>query len=243
MEYVALCPTCASAKPSRRLPWGALQPIQNPRIPLSTLSIDFITGLPLSHNGNNACLSITCKTSKFVRLIPGKETYTAVDWADLFYCEVWSQWGMPDPIISDRDLKFASAFWRRLFEKSKTRLAFTYAYHQAANSQAERTIQTVEHVLQCAIGNRYNQRDWENIIPYIQYVMNTSENASTGVLPYRFLFGCNPKPIFADNLSELEFLADRDRLQGEAIDAVQLTQAKIKLQYDNKHTNPLFNTG
>jgi hypothetical protein len=73
--------------------------------------------------------------------------------------------------------------------------------------------------------------------------MNTPGNASTGVLPYRFLFGRDPKQNFADNPAELDFLADRERLRAEAMDAVRLAQTKMKLWYDDKHSKPIFNTG
>ena len=89
------------------------------------LSIDFITGLPLSRNSYDVCMTVTCKPSKFVRIILGKEDYTAETWAGIFYREIWAQWGMPDQIISDRESKFTSDWWARLFEKIKVRLAFT----------------------------------------------------------------------------------------------------------------------
>lgn len=41
----------------------------------------------------------------------------------------------------------------------------------------------------------------------------------------------------------MDFLADRERLRAEAMDAVRLAQAKMKLSYDSKHTVPVFNTG
>ena len=94
-------------------------------IPLSMLSIDFINGLPLSRNSYDVCMAVTCKTSKFVRIVLGKEDYTAETWAGIFYRKIWAQWGMPDQIISDRESKFTSDWWARLFEKIKVRLAFT----------------------------------------------------------------------------------------------------------------------
>jgi hypothetical protein len=73
--------------------------------------------------------------------------------------------------------------------------------------------------------------------------MNASENATTGTTPYRFLYGRDPKSVFAENLTELDFLADREKLRAEAADAVSLAQAKTKLLYDSKYTVPVFNTG
>jgi hypothetical protein len=64
--------------------------------------------------------------------------------------------------------------------------------------------------------------------------MNISVNASNSILPYRFLFGHDPKPVFIDKPEELDFLRDSERLHIEAADAVRLAQTKMKLLYDDK---------
>lgn len=243
-EYIVACPRCRMAKPSRQLPWGDLKPVSTPDIPLSTLAFDFITGLPVSRTGYTACLTITCKTTKYVRLLLGMDTWAAEQWADAYFIHVWSDWGHPDVIISDRDPKFLSGFWTQLFERAKTRLAFTTAHHPSANSQAERTNQTAEHALLCIIGEKLDPQDWEDYIPYVQHAMNTSTNASTQATPYALLYGRDPKPLFLDATDEpIDFLEHRKRLRAEAMDAVKLAQAKMKLNYDTQHRKPQFNTG
>ena len=70
-QYVAACPVCRQAKPLRRSHKGLLQPIQAPPIPLATLCLDFVTGLPMSRQGHDAVLIVTDKFTKAVGGLPG----------------------------------------------------------------------------------------------------------------------------------------------------------------------------
>lgn len=78
-NYVSYCPTCDVSKPARHKPFGCLNLVQAPLIPLAMICIDFIVGLPVSRNGFNTLLVATDKFTKYIRLVPGKTTFTAED--------------------------------------------------------------------------------------------------------------------------------------------------------------------
>ncbi|GJW29032.1 putative reverse transcriptase domain-containing protein, partial [Tanacetum coccineum] len=63
--------------------------------------------------------------------------------------EVVSRQGVTVSIISDRDSKFASHFWRSLNKALGTQLDMSMAYHPQTDGHSERTIQTLEDML-CA---------------------------------------------------------------------------------------------
>jgi len=132
----------------RHQQYGSLQPIQSLPVPFHMLMIDFILALPLSKDLLNAVMSITDKFSKHVVLIPGKETYTAMEWVNKFLERLWlADWGLLKVIISDRDCKFLSTFWKALFEKLGVCLLYSTVYHPQTDGQSERTNQTVETML------------------------------------------------------------------------------------------------
>src|SRR5437764_6159232 len=81
---------------------------------------------------------------------------------------VYSKFGLPGAIISDRDPKFTSQFWKDLFKRTGVRLALTAAYHPSADGQSERTNQTVETALRCLIADSANERpisEWDEELP------------------------------------------------------------------------------
>jgi Integrase core domain. len=77
----------------------------------------------------DSILTVTDKFTKAVRLIPGKDTYTAVDWAMRYWQCVYPDWGLPTAFISDRDPKFLSEFWKTLFRRAGTKILASTAYH------------------------------------------------------------------------------------------------------------------
>ena len=115
---------------------------------LSCLHIG-ICGLPRLPNGNDCVLTVTNKYTKQIRLIPGKTTWTVMDWARALLKFLMSaDWGFPMVIISDRDKKFLSELWQVMFTLLMVALYFTTAYHPQADGQSERTNQMVELMIQ-----------------------------------------------------------------------------------------------
>lgn len=145
LDYIQKCPTCAMSKKPRHKLYGELQIVQQPTDVLQVLCLDFITGLPESQTFN-ALLTVTDKMSKTVRLIPSKETWTAMEWADAFFAQVLKDWGLLRTIVSDRDPKFCSTFWKQLFNRCWVRLSMTTAFNPHSDGQSEKTNDTVETV-------------------------------------------------------------------------------------------------
>ncbi|GJW40227.1 putative reverse transcriptase domain-containing protein [Tanacetum coccineum] len=67
------------------------------------------------------------------------------------YNLVVSKHGVPVSIISDRDGKFTSHFWKSLNKALATRLDMSTAYHPETDGQSERTIQTLEDMLRACV--------------------------------------------------------------------------------------------
>nr|GFB62668.1 reverse transcriptase domain-containing protein [Tanacetum cinerariifolium] len=67
--------------------------------------------------------------------------------------EVVSRHEVPVSIISDRDGKFTSHFWKSLHKALGTRLDMSTTYYPQTNGQSERTIQTLEDMLRSIMSN------------------------------------------------------------------------------------------
>ena len=61
--------------------------------------------------------------------------------------EVFRLHGIPKVIISDRDVKFTSNFWKCLFKGLNTKLSFSTTYDPQMDEQTERVNQVLEDML------------------------------------------------------------------------------------------------
>ena len=87
--------------------------------------MDFITGLPRTHSGNDAIWMIIDCFSKQVHFLPVRKTNKPPHMAKLFIAQVFKHHGLPRSIVGDRDPRTTSLFWRALFENLGTPLDFS----------------------------------------------------------------------------------------------------------------------
>ncbi|XP_040940676.1 uncharacterized protein [Gossypium hirsutum] len=64
--------------------------------------------------------------------------YSLEKLADLYVFEIARLHGVPLSIVSDRDLRFTSRFWKKLQETLGTKLSFSMAFHLQTDRQLER---------------------------------------------------------------------------------------------------------
>ena len=142
-HYVNECDTCQRTKVDHTVTSGLLQPIPMAAIPWWDIAMDFLTDLPTVF-GLCTILVVVCRFSKMIHLIPLGRKTEAPDVAEAFFNHVVKIHGLPATIISDRDPRFQSEFWRTLMEKHMgTSLKFSTAYHPQTDGQSERAIRSV----------------------------------------------------------------------------------------------------
>jgi len=86
------------------------------------VSMNFILGLPRSRKGRDSIFVIVDKFSKTTYFIACHKTDDATNIDDLFFREVIRLHGVPTSIMSDREVKFLSYFWKVLWDKLGTKL-------------------------------------------------------------------------------------------------------------------------
>ena len=240
-EYIAHCPACQLNQTKRHKPYGSLVPIATPAIPFHTISMDFIVGLPITSTGMNCLLTLTCKFTKRVLLIPGQDTWTAPQWAEVVIRTLLQHdWGVPYGTISDRDQRFMSDFWKEIFSLLGVKFLTSTAYHPQTDGQSERTNQTVEIALRFYL-TAHPDAEWDQILPYIQSIINNSANAITGMAPNELCYGfkvADPTSLLLaaePPVSEEAFSKLRLIKREEADDAMAFASISMKARYDSKH--------
>jgi len=189
--WVASCPTCQSVRPRASYPDGLLNPHAIPQRNWQDVSVDFVTGLPLTTQGNDAFVTFTCKLSKMVHLVPmnfGDSSAQAV--ARIYFDVVWRQHGAPMKIVCDRDPRFQDSFWRELMRLMGVRVASTTPYNPRSDGQAEHTNRVVEDMLRSFVGA--NPVDWDLYMTNVEFAINDSRSDVTGFTPFELCYGVSP---------------------------------------------------
>jgi len=125
-----------------------------------------------------------------VCLLKARKDDTARSSAQRFLEGVFRNFGMPSTIISDRDPKLISEFWKELMGLLGTRMAMTTANHPQADGRSERANQSVENVLRAFVD--YNQADWADKLWVAEFAINGHVNDSKGFSPFFLDMGREP---------------------------------------------------
>jgi hypothetical protein len=190
-SYVLSCPACQANKPSNASPMGLLQPIPTPDKRWDVVTMDLITQLPRTRNGHDAIVVFVDKLSKMAHYAATTTTVSAPQLASIFWKEIVRHHGIPSAIISDRDPRFTSHFWRALWKQLGTQLAMSTAYHPQSDGQTERQNRTLEDMLR-AYAN-YHRNDWDLHLVAAEIAYNNSQQASTGFSPFFLNSGQHPQ--------------------------------------------------
>ena len=78
--------------------------------------------------------------------------------------------GVLKKIVSDRDAKFTSKFWKELFAGLGTELAFSTTYHPQTNVQTKRVNMILEDMFRMYV--MHQQRKWEEHLPFVDFSYN-----------------------------------------------------------------------
>ncbi|KAI3712170.1 hypothetical protein L1987_70719 [Smallanthus sonchifolius] len=133
--YVSKCLTCAKVKVKYQKPSGLLQQPEIPMWKWEQISIDFITKLSRTPTGCDTIWVIVDRLTKSAHLLPIKETDKMDKLTHIYLKEVVSRHGVPISIISDRDARFTSRFWKSLHKAVGKRLDMSTTYHPQTDGQ------------------------------------------------------------------------------------------------------------
>jgi hypothetical protein len=128
-RYIASCDACQRNKGTNKQPAGLLQPLAVPQQRWEQVSMDFIVQLPKTKQGHDAIFVIVDKLTKRIHLTPTHTTATAPEVAKIFFQTIFRHHSLPRSIVSDRDPKFVSKFWKALFKQLGVHLAISTAHH------------------------------------------------------------------------------------------------------------------
>ena len=187
--------------------------------------MDFVSGLPKTVRGHDSIWVIIDRLTKSAHFLPVRVTYTLDKLAEIYVREIVRLHGVPKSIISDRDSRFTSKFWKSLQSALGTRPNFSTAFHPQTDGQSERTIQTLEDMLRAYTLDF--QGAWDKYLPLAEFSYNNSYHASIGIAPYEALYGRKCRsPIHWHEAGERKYLGPE--LVEQANEVIEKIQHHMK---------------
>jgi len=183
------CRTCQLAK-GRKKNAGLYTPMPIPQQPWVVLSMNFVLGLPKTIRGHDSICVVVGRFSKMAHFLPCGKTFDASRIAALFSAEIVRLHGISASIVSDRNARFMSYFWKTLWAKMGTHLKFSSASHPQTDGQMEVVNGSLGNLLRCLITDHHTI--WDLLMPHAEFAYNSSINRSTGLSPFEIVTSRRP---------------------------------------------------
>ena len=184
--YVKSYDVCLALKAVRHKPYGDLQSLPVPTHRWKDLSMDFVTGLPISADWKgdsyDSILVIVDRLTKMVHYEPVKITINAPGLAEVIIDIVVRHHGLPDSIVTDRGSLFTSKFWSSLCYFLGIKKRLSTAFHPQTDSQTKRQNSTIEAYLRVFVN--FKQNDWARLLLMTKFAYKNAKNAITGHTPF-----------------------------------------------------------
>lgn len=230
-QFVYACLTCQKSKVEHQKPAGLMQPLDVPEWKWDSISMDFVTGLPNTVKGYDSIWVIVDRLTKSAHFIPINITYPVAKLADIYVNVIVKLHGVPMCIVSDRDPRFTSEFWKSLQVSLGSKLRLSSAYHPQTDGQIERTIQSLEYLLRSCVLEQGGS--WDTYLPLIKFTYNNSFHSSIGMAPFEALYGRKCRtPLCWHETGESVVLGPE--LVRETTEKVKLIREKMKASHSRQ---------
>jgi len=118
-------------------------------------------------------------------------TLDVVGFAELFVNAIIMRYGVPQVIVSDRNVIFTSAFLRQVMKILGTSQALSTVFHPQTDGQIEVMNRVLEQYLRHYIAAHC--KDWDAYLPCAMFAINNSPSSATGMSPFFLNYGRHPR--------------------------------------------------
>ena len=130
---------------------------------------------------------IVDRLTKLSHFLAVRMTFTLEEYCRWYIQEIVRLHGAPVSIVSDRDLRFMTHFWKSFQKAMGTRLTMNTTFHPQTDDQSERTIQVLEDMLRACVLDY--KGSWVEHFPLMEFAYNNGYQVSIQMAPYEALYG------------------------------------------------------
>jgi hypothetical protein len=154
-----------------------------------------MTDLPLTPDGFDSIMVVVDHgQSKGVILIKcNKKGLSSEFTAQLFIDHVYSRFGLPDKLMTDRGTQFDAEFFKELCRLLGIKPSMTTAFHPQANGGTERVNREIQLYLSVFCIN--NPTSWDKALKKAEFVYNNRPHADRSQTPFELMYGQAPIAI------------------------------------------------
>ena len=117
--------------------------------------MDFVTHLPRTPRRHDIVWVIVDRLTKSAHFLAVRMTFTMEVFCRLYVREIVRFHGVLVSIVSDRDPRFMTRFWKGFQKVMGTQSMISTSFHPQTDGQSERIIQVLEDMLRsCALDHK-----------------------------------------------------------------------------------------
>ena len=148
-------------------------------------------GLPKTLRKHDSILVVVDCFSKMAHFLPCFRTADASRVSKIFFDSVVKLHGLLKTIVSDRDVKFMSYFWKTFWHMLGTKVKFSTAFHPQTDGQTEVVNRSSGNLLRTLVGEHTGS--WDLKLAIAEFAYNTAVNRTPGKLPHKIVYGFTPR--------------------------------------------------
>lgn len=232
-KYVNSCLDCAYKRGQYGKYEGRLHPIEKVDEPLHTIHIDHVGPFCKSRKGNSYLFVIVDSFTKFVWAEPCRTTKSAEVISNLE--KIFSMFGYPKRIVSDRGTAFTSKTFRDYCNNKQIQHIQNSVASPRSNGQVERFNRTLIEAINKSTAE---EKDWDTCIINVTWGINNTINSTTGFPAYRLMFKAKRSLLQGMGENEKDSEETAEAVQKEAKQNIEKTAERMKKTFDSKRKNP-----